>query len=70
MNNTDLILNGTTYRNLQIKFTPTRLGCMYETAAPGQRFATNLQGLPHQTFDECMTYAKESIDNFLEFREH
>ena len=43
---------------------------MYETAAPGQRFATNLQGLPHQTFDECMTYAKESIDTFLEFREH
>lgn len=32
---------------------------MYEAAAPGQGFAGILQGLPHQTIEECMRYAKK-----------
>lgn len=65
MDITDYFFNGTTYRGWHIEFTSNRFGYMYEAAAPGQGFAGTLQGLPHQTIDECFRYAKKSIDTFL-----
>jgi formylglycine-generating enzyme required for sulfatase activity len=65
VDDTDVLYNGTTYKNWRITVTPTSLGYMYETAAPGQEFTGMLPGLPHESIDECLRIAKKSIDNAL-----
>ena len=63
---TDALYGETTYKNWRITVTPTRLGYMYETAAPGQEFTGILPGLPHESVGECLSIAKRSIDTALE----
>jgi formylglycine-generating enzyme required for sulfatase activity len=63
---TDALYGETTYKNWRITVTPTRLGYMYETAAPGQEFTGILPGLPHESVGECLRIAKRSIDTALE----
>lgn len=66
MDNTDVLYNGTTYRNWRIKsITKTPYGYMYETAGPGQEFSGIMPGLPHESIDECLRAAKASIDTAL-----
>ncbi|MFZ0409827.1 MAG: formylglycine-generating enzyme family protein [Cyanobium sp.] len=66
MDNTDALYGETTYKNWRITVTPTRLGYMYETAAPGQEFTGIMPGLPHESIGECLRIAKRSIDTALE----
>ena len=65
VDDTDVLYNGTTYKNWRITVTPTSLGYIYETAAPGQEFTGMLPGLPQESIDECLRIAKKSIDNAL-----
>ena len=65
LDNTNVLHNAATYKNWRITVIPTSLGYMYETAAPGQRFAGILQGLPHESIDECPRISKRSIDTAL-----
>ena len=66
LDNADVLYDGATYKNWRITVTPTSLGYMYETAAPGQEFTGLLPGLPHESIDECLRIAKRSIDAALE----
>ena len=61
--NTDILINGTTYRDWKIDLIPDpdHGGYLYSVSAPGEE-SRNLLGLGRESVDECLRMAKALID--------